>query len=96
GTLAAFFLVSLGVIVLRRSHPEWKRPFRVPAVPWLPGLAAASALWLASNLPRLTWIVFTGWLLLGLAIYLLYGRRHSRLARAAGGEEPAEPVRSGS
>ncbi|MCL6522745.1 MAG: amino acid permease, partial [Firmicutes bacterium] len=39
GTLAAFFLVSLGVIVLRRRHPEWRRPFRVPAVPWLPALA---------------------------------------------------------
>lgn len=80
GTLAAFVIVSIGVIVLRRVHPEWERPFRVPWVPWLPGLTAVASLYLALQLPHLTWIRFAAWLALGLVFYATYGRHRSRLA----------------
>ncbi|MGB9887110.1 MAG: amino acid permease [Moorellales bacterium] len=80
GTLAAFVLVSLGVIVLRRVRPEQPRPFRVPGFPWTPLAAMAFSLYLMLNLPLTTWIRFLVWLVLGLTIYGLYGRRASRLA----------------
>jgi len=85
GTLFAFALVSAGVIVLRRTHPEAHRPFRVPFVPWLPVVAVASCLFLAAGLPRITWIRFGVWLATGLVIYVLYGRRRSALVRGSGG-----------
>jgi APA family basic amino acid/polyamine antiporter len=81
GTLFAFAIVSAGVIVLRRTHPEAKRPFRVPFVPWLPLLAVAACLFLAAGLPLITWVRFAVWLLVGLTIYFLYGRRRSVLGR---------------
>jgi APA family basic amino acid/polyamine antiporter len=83
GTLFAFAIVSAGVIVLRRTHPEAHRPFRVPFVPWLPMLAVAACLFLAAGLPFITWMRFAIWLLVGLAIYFLYGRRRSVLGRRA-------------
>jgi APA family basic amino acid/polyamine antiporter len=81
GTLFAFAIVSAGVIVLRRTHPEAHRPFRVPFVPWLPMLAVAACLFLAAGLPFITWMRFAIWLLVGLAIYFLYGRHRSVLGR---------------
>jgi APA family basic amino acid/polyamine antiporter len=78
GTLFAFALVSAGVIVLRRTHPEAHRPFRVPLVPYVPLLAMAACLFLAAGLPWVTWVRFAGWLAIGLTIYLLYGRHRSR------------------
>ncbi len=84
GTLFAFALVSAGVIVLRRTHPEAHRPFRVPLVPWLPIVAVGSCLFLAAGLPRITWMRFGVWLAVGLAIYLAYGRHRSAVARSAG------------
>jgi basic amino acid/polyamine antiporter, APA family len=80
GTLFAFVLVSLGVIVLRRQEPERKRPFRVPGVPFTPLISVAACLYLMLQLPRITWIRFGIWLLAGLVIYFLYGMWHSRLA----------------
>lgn len=80
GTLFAFILVSIGVVVLRRTKPEVRRPFRTPLVPYVPATAALFSLYLASSLPLLTWIRFTIWLFLGLLIYYLWGRKHSRLA----------------
>ena len=80
GTLFAFVLVSLGVIVLRRQEPARERPFRVPGVPLTPLISVAACLYLMFQLPRITWIRFGLWLLAGLLIYLLYGIRHSRLA----------------
>jgi len=79
GTLFAFFLVSLGIVVLRRTDPDRDRPFRVPLVPWLPFVGMAMCLWLMVNLPLRTWILFTVWLVIGLVIYFTYGVRHSRL-----------------
>jgi APA family basic amino acid/polyamine antiporter len=80
GTLFAFVLVSAGVLVLRRTQPGLPRPFRCPWVPLVPLLAIASCGYLMASLPFVTWIRFGVWLLIGLAIYALYGRRHSRLA----------------
>ena len=80
GTLAAFFLVCLGVIVLRVTQPDMPRPFRIPWSPLVPLLGAASCLYLALSLPWMTWLRFGLWLALGLAIYFVYSRHHSALA----------------
>ncbi len=84
GTLFAFVLVSLGVIVLRHKEPDRVRPFRAPLVPLTPIISILSCLYLMSQLPRLTWIRFGVWLVLGLAIYFLYGIRNSRIGNRAG------------
>ena len=80
GTLFAFILVSAGVIVLRRSRPDLERGFTVPGVPWLPIASIVACLWLMLNLTALTWIRFLIWMVLGVGVYWLYGRRHSRFA----------------
>jgi APA family basic amino acid/polyamine antiporter len=80
GTLAAFFLVCVGVILLRYSHPDVARPFRTPLMPFVPLAGAASCLYLMAQLPAITWLRFAGWLAVGLAIYFFYSRRRSALA----------------
>ncbi|MEX3739546.1 amino acid permease [Mycolicibacterium porcinum] len=80
GTLFAFVLVSAGVIVLRRTRPDLRRGFRVPWVPVLPIAAILACLWLMLNLTGLTWIRFLLWMVIGMVVYLAYGRRHSVLA----------------
>jgi APA family basic amino acid/polyamine antiporter len=90
GTLSAFVLVSVGVIVLRRKRPDLKRSFRVPFSPWLPGLSALVCLYLMINLTVETWLRFLIWLAIGFVIYFLYSRRHSRLGQP-GYEEFALP-----
>lgn len=84
GTLSAFVLVSVGVIILRKTQPDLPRSFRVPLVPLIPVLAAASCLFLMFQLPLITWIRFVAWLFIGLIIYFGYGIRHSALARSQG------------
>jgi APA family basic amino acid/polyamine antiporter len=79
GTLFAFSLVCIGVIILRRTDPGRRRPFRVPMVPLLPILGVLMCAALMLSLPILTWIRFFVWLVLGLVIYLFYGKGHSRL-----------------
>jgi APA family basic amino acid/polyamine antiporter len=79
GTLFAFVLVALGIIVLRRTDPGRPRPFRTPFVPVLPLISVAFCLYLMLYLPVLTWIRFAVWLLIGAAIYFSYGIRHSRV-----------------
>src|SRR3954453_10244506 len=79
GTLSAFFLVNVGVIILRRTHPEMERPFRVPFVPVFPIIGCALILYLVQTLPGETWIRFVVWLLIGLLVYFFYGRHHSTL-----------------
>ncbi len=77
GTLFAFVLVSAGVVVLRRSRPDLPRGFRVPWVPLLPIASIAACVWLMVNLTALTWVRFGVWLVVGTAIYVGYGYRHS-------------------
>ncbi|MGH3662943.1 MAG: amino acid permease [Micromonosporaceae bacterium] len=81
GTLFAFVLVSIGVIVLRRTRPDLPRAFRVPLVPLLPILAALISLYLMLNLSGLTWVRFGGWMAIGFLVYFLYGYHNSRVGR---------------
>jgi basic amino acid/polyamine antiporter, APA family len=80
GTLSAFVVICLSVIALRRSRPDAPRGFRTPFSPVTPLIGVAFSLWLLSKLPAVAWERFLIWLAIGLAIYALYGRRHSRLA----------------
>ncbi|MGY1814279.1 amino acid permease [Blastococcus sp. SYSU D00820] len=93
GTLFAFVLVSIGVIVLRRTRPDLHRSFRVPLVPFLPIVSALACLYLMLNLPADTWLRFAIWMLAGFALYFVYGRGHSRLA--PGRREEAAAARKG-
>jgi APA family basic amino acid/polyamine antiporter len=79
GTLFAFMLVSIGVLVLRYKDPDRPRPFKVPFVWPVSVLSAAGCLFIMRGLPRTAWERFGIWLLIGLVIYFLYGYRHSRL-----------------
>lgn len=84
GTLFAFVVVALGIIILRRTRPDLPRAFRTPWVPALPILSVAASLWLMLNLPAETWLRFGAWMLLGFVIYSGYGRRHSRVSASGG------------
>jgi APA family basic amino acid/polyamine antiporter len=79
GTLFAFILVSLGVIILRYKEPDRPRPFRVWGAPFTPVISILSCFYLMYQLPTITWIRFGLWLMLGLLIYFLYSVRHSKL-----------------
>jgi APA family basic amino acid/polyamine antiporter len=79
GTLMAFVIVSIGIIVLRRTRPDLPRPFRMPWVPVLPLLSAVVSLFLMLGLPRATWERLIIWMVIGIACYFAYGQRHSRL-----------------
>jgi len=83
GTLFAFIVVSVGVLVLRKTQPDLKRAFKTPLVPLVPLLAVAFCGYLVLQLPAMTWIGFVSWLLVGLVIYFVYGRRHSTLNEQA-------------
>ena len=79
GTLAAFCLVSVAVIVLRRTRPDLPRAFRCPGVPYIPALAVVCCLGLMTYLSLETWLAFGIWLLIGLVVYFAYARKHSLL-----------------
>ena len=81
GTLFAFMLVSIGVIILRRTRPDLPRGFRVPMVPLIPILAVLACIWLMVNLSVSTWLRFIVWMVLGLIVYFGYSRSHSLLGR---------------
>ncbi|MGW5847776.1 amino acid permease [Streptomyces sp. NPDC055254] len=81
GTLFAFVIVALGVIIMRRTRPDLHRAFRTPWVPLVPILSIAASFWLMLNLPAETWIRFGIWMAVGIVVYFLYGRGHSRLGR---------------
>ena len=83
GTLFAFVLVNVGVIILRRVRPEMPRPFRAPFSPVVPAIGILLCVYLMAQLPLTTWVRFFVWLAVGVVIYVLYGYRHSRLRRAA-------------
>ncbi|MEU6611836.1 amino acid permease [Streptomyces shenzhenensis] len=93
GTLFAFVVVAVGVVILRRTRPDLHRAFRTPWVPVVPVLSVAATLWLMLNLPAETWLRFAVWMVLGFVVYFLYGRTHSRLAH--GEDTPAVPPSQG-
>ncbi|MDX3850680.1 amino acid permease [Streptomyces sp. AK02-01A] len=80
GTLFAFVVVALGVILLRRQRPDLPRAFRTPLVPYLPVVSVLASLWLMLNLPSETWLRFGIWMVVGIVVYFAYGRGHSRLS----------------
>ena len=94
GTLFAFALVCIGVVMLRRTAPQRPRPFRVPLVPLFPILGVFLCIVLMISLPILTWIRFFVWLAIGLLIYFFYGVHHSRLRHGVdmGETENTNPV----
>ena len=83
GTLFAFILVCIGIMILRKKDPDRERGFRTPFVPLVPLLGIFSCMYLMLGLPWITWIRFGGWLLIGLVIYIMYGRKKSRLNPAS-------------
>jgi APA family basic amino acid/polyamine antiporter len=87
GTLLAFVLVCVGVLVLRKTRPDLPRPFKTPWVPFVPIMGILCCLGLMATLPGDTWIRLIVWLIIGLAIYFGYGARHSVVQKevAAGG-----------
>ncbi len=80
GTLFAFVLVSIGVLILRYRQPERRRGFRAPGGISVPILSILFCVLLMSGLPVITWLRFFGWLAIGLGIYFLYSRKHSEFS----------------
>lgn len=81
GTLFAFVIVSIGIVVLRRTRPDLPRPFKVPFSPVIPILSAGASLYLMYGLPFDTWARLLIWMAIGLVIYFSYSMRHSKLRR---------------
>jgi APA family basic amino acid/polyamine antiporter len=79
GTLFAFVVVAIGVVVLRRTRPDLERSFRTPFVPVLPAVSVLASIYLMLNLPASTWVRFFTWMALGVVVYAVYGHRRSRL-----------------
>ncbi|MEU8748152.1 amino acid permease [Streptomyces parvulus] len=80
GTLFAFALVNVAVVMLRRTRPDMRRTFRVPLSPVLPALGFGFCVWMMGSLSTVTWVVFGVWMAAGLVFYFVYGQRRSRLA----------------
>jgi len=78
GTLFAFAIVCISVLVLRKTRPDLKRPFKTPWVPFVPIAGALVCIVQMAALPIDTWLRLLGWLVLGLVIYFSYGRWHSK------------------
>jgi basic amino acid/polyamine antiporter, APA family len=94
GTLLAFVLVSAGVWVMRRTHPELNRPFKTPMVPLVPILAILFSGFLIVTLSPMTQLRLVVWLVIGLVIYFTYGRKHSKVQNAIANGAPPAPARS--
>ncbi|WP_242647261.1 amino acid permease [Priestia megaterium] len=80
GALLAFGMISISIIIFRKTHPGVKRGFRVPFVPILPAISFGSCFLLIFNLPNKTWLYFSLWLLLGVLIYFCYSYRYNHLS----------------
>jgi APA family basic amino acid/polyamine antiporter len=86
GILLAFVVVCIAVVVLRYRRPDLPRSFRCPGMPVVPIIGVVFSLWLITFLDPVTWLRFAVWFVIGLVVYLVYGRRRSKLAQ--GGTEP--------
>ncbi|WP_336671901.1 amino acid permease [Tsukamurella sp. USMM236] len=86
GTLFAFVLVSIGVVVLRKQRPDLKRGFTAPLVPLVPILSVLACGWLMFNLTLETWVRFLIWMALGVVVYFVYSKNHSILGKRERGE----------
>ena len=91
GTLMAFSVVAISIMVLRRSHPDLERPFKVPLYPVIPILTVVACVYVLSGLAPVTWAIFGGWMIIVFAYYWFYGRRHATLNTYKSLEEIAEP-----
>ncbi len=92
GTLSAFAIICIAVIVLRRTRPDVPRSFRTPFVPWIPLAGVGFSLWLLSKLPAIAWERFLIWMALGLILYFSYGRPHSFLAKRKDADAASNPA----
>jgi len=92
GTLFAFVLVSVGVVILRRRRPDLPRSFKVPAAPLVATLAVLLCVYLMLNLTGGTWIRFLVWMALGLVVYFVYGYRNSRVGKRTAAEKPGSTL----
>lgn len=90
GTLFAFGLVNIAVIVLRRTRPTMRRSFRVPASPLLPLVGLGLCLWMMFSLDAVTWVVFGAWMAAGTVVYFAYGMRRSLLTTED--DSPSKPA----
>jgi APA family basic amino acid/polyamine antiporter len=87
GTLLAFVMVCLGILILRKKEPDAPRSFRTPWVPVVPILGIVTCLIMMLSLPWETWLRLGVWLAIGLAIYFGYGKKHSKLGQQAAAHE---------
>lgn len=83
GTLFAFVLVCIGILVLRKTNPEAPRPFRTPLVPLVPVLGVVVCVAMMASLPVQSWERLAIWMALGVGVYFLYGKRHSKIRKVA-------------
>ena len=94
GTLFAFVIVGIGIIILRETNPDMPRPFKVPLSPFIPVATVVSAAYLMNSLPLDTWIRLIDWMSLGLVIYFAYSYSHSNLNSEAGAAANASAIKS--
>lgn len=92
GTLFAFTLVCIGVMVLRKTNPDTPRPFRTPLVPLVPILGIVVCIAMMASLPIESWERLAIWMVVGVVIYFLYGKRHSKIRAAAEAGKPQGPT----
>jgi APA family basic amino acid/polyamine antiporter len=90
GTLTAFIIVSVGVIILRVREPDLPRAFKVPGYPVTPVLSVLACGYILASLHWYTWIAFSGWVTLALIFYFVWGRHHSALNGGVPTESPKE------
>jgi APA family basic amino acid/polyamine antiporter len=91
GTLTAFIVVSLGVIILRYREPDLPRSFKVPGFPVTPILSILACAYILASLHWYTWLIFAGWVAVFLIFYMFYGRKHSALGAAIGLRKEERP-----
>ena len=92
GTLVAFSLVAISIIVLRRRMPDLERPFKVPGYPVVPILTVITCLYVLTSLKPVTWVICVTWLAIVSVFYLFYGRKHATLNHYTSEEEISEPI----